>query len=171
VTHSPDPEPSLSPDLPIKLKCAIGECITLFSEIESCIVEIVWLLKQADLPTRKKIAKELATGNIRVVKKAFKSIPGARSDEIWAALEEVRNDRNLIGHGVWRMSDGLPFVVSVKFRESADGVTGEYFDWPRFDCFLQRGRLLLKTFAEFKAGFEAAIAEEKAHRTAAQKSE
>jgi hypothetical protein len=50
------PDREWSPDLSIKLKCAIGDCISLYSEIESCIVEIIWMLKP-DLDGRRQTAK------------------------------------------------------------------------------------------------------------------
>jgi hypothetical protein len=105
------------------------------------------------------------------VKKAIKSIPGAESDEIWPALKDLQQERNLIGHGVWMIaSDGRPRVVwHAKFLESVDWVGSEYFDWTCFDYFLARGRVLLKTFADFKADCEEGIAEEKTRRAAAKK--
>jgi hypothetical protein len=123
------------PKLPVKLKCAIADCITLYSEIESCIVEVVWTLEEADLKRKQEIAKGWGEQNFRIVKKAIKSIPGAQSDAIWPALKELGKERNLIGHGVWRIADdGRPLVVwHAKFLESDDWVTGEYFDWTRFD--------------------------------------
>jgi hypothetical protein len=46
---------------------------------------------------------------------------------------------------------GRPLVVwHAKFLDSDEGVGAEYFDWTRFDYFLDRGRVLLNTFAEFK---------------------
>jgi hypothetical protein len=50
-----------------------------------------------------------------------------------------------------------------------DWVGSEYFDWTCFDYFLARGRVLLKTFADFKADCEEGIAEEKTRRAAAKK--
>jgi hypothetical protein len=148
------------------LKCAIADCITLYSKIESCIVEVVWLLEQADLPRKKEIAKSWGDQNFKIVKRAVKSIPDAQSDAIWPTVTELQNERNLIGHGVWMIaSDGRPLVVwHAKFLDSADWVSGEYFDWHRFDHFLERGQVLLKTFADFKADLDAALAEEKARR-------
>jgi hypothetical protein len=47
-----------------------------------------------------------------LVKKVVKSIPGAESGAIWPALKDLGQERNLIGHGVWMISDdGRPMVV------------------------------------------------------------
>jgi hypothetical protein len=42
-------EPSWSFEISDKLKLAIADCILLYSKIESCIVELVWLIEDADL--------------------------------------------------------------------------------------------------------------------------
>jgi len=169
VPPPPDPNLTGSFDIPAKLKCAIADCITLYSKIESCIVEVVWTLEQADLARRKEIAKAWGNQNVKFAKRAIKSIPGAETHAIWPTLNDLRDERNLIGHGVWMIaSDGRPLVVwHAKFLESVDWVGGEYFEWTRFDYFLARGRVLLKTFADFKALLEEGIAEEKTRRAAA----
>lgn len=128
-------------------------------------------MEQADLERKKEIAKAWGDKNFQIVKKAIKSIPGAESDEIWPALNDLRKERNLIGHGVWMIaSDSRPLVVwHAKFLESADCVGAEYFDWTRFDHFLARARVLHNTFAEFKALLETGVAEEKTRRRAPEK--
>jgi hypothetical protein len=47
----------------------------------------------------------------------------------------ANNTSATLAHGVWRIADdGRPLVVwHAKFLESDDWVTGEYFDWTRFD--------------------------------------
>jgi hypothetical protein len=147
---------SWSLDLPDKLKLAIADCITLYSKIQSCIVELVWLVEDASLKRKKEIAKGWGDQNFRIVKRDIKSILGAESDEIWPALKEIGKERNVIGHGVWMFTNtGRPLVVwHARFLDSDDGVGAEYFDWQRFDYFLDRGRILLSTFKEFKRLFE-----------------
>ena len=57
MTTASDPNRDWSPDLSIKLKCAIGDCISLYSEIELCIVEIIWLRERPDLSWAQKDRK------------------------------------------------------------------------------------------------------------------
>ena len=92
-------------------------------------------MEEANLERKKKIAKAWGDENLRIVKRAVKSIPGVETEEIWPALKCIRDERNLIGHGVWMIaSDGRPTVVwHAKFLDSAEGVVAEYFDWTRFD--------------------------------------
>lgn len=55
------PAPKWSFDLPIKLKLAIADCITLYSKIESCIVELVWALEAPDLTRKRELRRHGAT--------------------------------------------------------------------------------------------------------------
>jgi hypothetical protein len=153
-------------ELPDKLKLAIADAITLYSRIESCIVEIVWELEQADLERKKEIAKAWGDQNFRFIKRAVKLIPGAKTDAIWPALKAVGKERNLIGHGVWMWTnEHRPLVVwHSKFLEEAEWVGAEFFDFARFDHFMRRAELLMNTFAQFKLLLVKAIDQEKAAR-------
>jgi hypothetical protein len=165
---SGDPETDVrwSFDLPDKLKLAIADCITLYGKIESCIVELVWLIEDASLERKKEIARGWGDQNFRVVKRVINSLPEAETDQIWPTLKALGKERNIIGHGVWMFTNtGRPLVVwHAKFLDSDEGVGAEYFDWTRFDHFIDRGRVLLNTFAEFKRMFSEGIEEEKARR-------
>jgi hypothetical protein len=106
------PEPNWSFEISDKLKLAIADSILLYRKIESCIVELVWLIEGADLKRKREIAKSWGDQNFRIVKRVVKSIPDAESDAIWPALKDLGRERNLIGHGVWMMADsGRPMVV------------------------------------------------------------
>jgi hypothetical protein len=63
------PEPNWSFEIPDKLKLAVADCILLYSKIESCIVELVWLIEGADLARKREIAKGWGDQNFRIVKK------------------------------------------------------------------------------------------------------
>ena len=145
-------EPCWSFDLPEKLKLAIADCILLYSKIESCVVELIWVIEDPDPIRKREIAKAWGDENFRIVKKVVKSIPGAESDAIWPALKDLGQERNLIGHGVWMISDDeRPMVVwHARSIELGEGIEAQYFDWKRFDRFFEIGNALLKTFREFK---------------------
>jgi hypothetical protein len=55
------PDLKWSFELPDRLKITIADAIVLFSRIESCCVEIIWELEQADLEGKKEIAKAWGT--------------------------------------------------------------------------------------------------------------
>ena len=63
--------------------------------------------------------------------------PNAKTAAIWPAAHDLRNDRNLIAHGVWVVDDDArPIVVwHRKFLESEEYITGEYLDYRRFASF------------------------------------
>jgi hypothetical protein len=160
------PDLTWSFELPDKLKLAIADAIVLYSRIESCIVEIIWELEEADLERKKEIAKAWGDQNFHLIKRAVKLIPGAKTDAIWPALKGIGKERNLIGHGVWMWTnEERPLVVwHSKFLEDADWVGAEFFDFPRFDYFMRRAELLMNTFAQFKLLIVKAIDQEKAVR-------
>ena len=94
------------------------------------------------------------------------------------ALDEMRRERNLIAHGVWTIRfgggsqgeaamppAGLPMVLwHSKMLESDDFVTAESFHFWRFDKFMDRARVLLNTFLQFRTMAENAIEAEKRSR-------
>ena len=73
--------------------------------------------------------------NFRLIKRAVKLIPNAKTDAIWPALKAIGKERNLIGHGVWMWTnEDRPLVVwHSKFLEDVDWVGAEFFDFTRFD--------------------------------------
>ena len=91
--------------IPDKLKLAIADCIILYSNIESCVVELVWALEMPNKERKRQIAKNRGKKNFSIVKDVVRSIPGAESDAIWPALNDLTQERNLIGHGVWMVAD------------------------------------------------------------------
>jgi hypothetical protein len=98
--------------------------------------------------------------------------------ETWDALSELRQERNLIAHGVWMMRfggdsagelaappTGLPMVLwHSKMLVIDDFVTAESLDYWRFDKFMDRARVLLNTFQQFRTMAETAIEEERRSR-------
>jgi hypothetical protein len=167
VGRTLEPEPNWSSKLPDKLKLAIADCILLYSNIESCIVELVWLIEDADTERRMRIARSWSSTNFKIVKQVIKLIPGAESDAVWTTLKNLGEERNLIGHGVWLIThEGRPMVVWHARSEDHENIEAQYFDWARFDQFLILASAVLKTFAQFKQLFEAAIDSERQSRQA-----
>jgi hypothetical protein len=166
-------------NLPDKLKLSIADAVTIFSHIDCMVIESIWVLEQADLRRKKQIAKEHAHENINFIKAVVEQHMKLDIQETWDALAEMRQERNLIAHGVWSVRFGgetpgetavppigLPMVLwHSKMLESDDYVTAESFDYWRFDKFMKRARVLLNTFQQFKSMCEKAIEEEKRSRT------
>jgi hypothetical protein len=117
-------------ELPDRLKFAIADAIVLYSRIESCCIEIIWELEQADLERKKQIAKAWGDQNFKLLKQAVKQIPGAKTAAIWLTLKALSKERNLIGHGVWMWTnEKRPLVLwHAKFLEEDDWVGAEFFD-------------------------------------------
>jgi hypothetical protein len=139
--------------LPPRLKLAIAEAVTIFSHIDCMVIESVWVLEQADLKRKKQIAKEHAHENIKFIRGIVEEHMKLDIGPTWDALAELRQERNLIAHGVWSVRfggdtpgetgadpEGLPMVLwHSKMRESDDFVTAESFDRGR-EAVQGRGR-------------------------------
>jgi hypothetical protein len=165
-------------DLPDRLKIAIADAVTIFARIDSMIIEGIWILEQADAKRRRQIAKEKAYENIKYVRSVVEQHMKLDIGSTWDALDELRQDRNLIAHGVWMVRfggdtpgetanppTGVPMVLwHSKMLESEDFVTAESFDYWRFERFMKRAQLLLDTFTKFRYTTEDAIEEEKRSR-------
>lgn len=165
-------------ELPDRLRLAIADAVTIFSRIDHAIIECIWVLEEADLKRKKQIAKEHAHENIKFVRGVVEGHMKLDIPPTWNALEELRQERNLIAHGVWMMQfggnsvsetttppTGLPMVLwHSKMLESEDFVTAESFDYWRFDNFIDRARVLLDTFLKFRSMAEAAVRAEKSSR-------
>jgi hypothetical protein len=168
----------LSFDLPLDLKVAIADAVTIFSRIDRMIIECIWILEQADLKRKKQIAKEHAHENIKYVRGVVEEHMKLNIGPTWDALAELRHERNLIAHGVWSMRfggdtpgetatppTGIPMVLwHSKMIESDDFVTAESFDYWKFERFMKRATLLLDTFTKFRFMAEDAINAEKVSR-------
>jgi hypothetical protein len=146
------PVKDVSGNIPDKLTMAIGDAVRIFSMIDSCALEIVWLIAGAELAEKKRLAKEHAANNLKTFEDAICQLPNVESDEIFSAGRELRRERNLIAHGVWLVYNvGLPHVTwHARFLESDDYAVVEAFSDDRFDSFLERGRAVLDAFDETK---------------------
>ena len=74
VAKHRSPNLTWSFELPDRLKIAIADAVVLYSRIESCCVEIIWELEQADLERKKQIAKAWGDQNFRLLKSRSKII-------------------------------------------------------------------------------------------------
>jgi hypothetical protein len=159
---------SWSFDLPDKLKFAIADALTVFARIDNCMIETLWAIEGAGLARKKQIAKAFAHGNSEAIKAFITEIPGAETNKIWPTLADLRQERNLIAHGVWMVSnDDRPMVLwHSKFLESDDFVGAEYFDYARFSYFMKRAIHLLDVFMEFQRIIEELAEKQKADQGA-----
>jgi hypothetical protein len=73
VAKHRSPNLTWSFELPDRLKIAIADAIVLYSQIESCCIEIIWELEQADLDRKKQIAKNWGDQNFKLIKRPYPS--------------------------------------------------------------------------------------------------
>jgi hypothetical protein len=149
--HVPMPEGTrLSPDLPEWLRLAIADAVVLFGRMEQEIIEISWILTNADLTQKLKLTKGSTTEKfIAALESVERAEMGLKLDALKEGFKVLAEERNLIVHGAWNMTDAKPWVVWHKFLEDDDSIIGEYFEQWRFERFMVKGQHILQMLRRF----------------------
>jgi len=146
----------LSLELPEWVKFSIADAVVLFGRIEQEVMEISWVLTDAGLKERLKIARNPATDNfIAIIDSAERAWRHLTLDTLKDGFRELANDRNLIVHGAWTMTDEKPWVVWHKFAEDTENNIGEHFEAWRFERFMAKGAYLLDMLRKLHNALEA----------------
>ncbi len=162
MSNPPPPKAEWHLELPDKLKIAIADAVVVFARLETIALETVWIFEDSSLEEKRELTRDFVTKHFKKIKKVVKQIQGAETDKIWPTLAHLASERNLIAHGFWSVNEEQrPVVLSHKFLESEDYVTGEFFDYARFDYFMKRADHLLNTFRLFKTMLESMSKEDR----------
>ena len=146
----------LSPELPQTVRLSIADAVVLFGRMEQEAIEIAWLLRDAELKERLKLARTPATENfIAIIESVEKTQEDLKLDMLKESFRELANERNLIVHGAWTLADETSWVVWHKFIEDTDSVIGEFFEAWRFERFMKKGGQILETLRKFHNMLEA----------------
>lgn len=144
------PNVRISFELPQEVRLAIADAVVLFGRIEQEVIEIFWVLADANLKARLKIARQPGTENfVAIIEAVERSQEGLNLDALKDTFRALANERNLIAHGAWTMADDKPWVVWHKFAEDTESVIGEHFEAWRFERFMTKGVHLLETLKRF----------------------
>jgi hypothetical protein len=96
----------LSRELPEWVRLAIADAVVVFGSMEQEIIEISWVLQDADLKQRLKLARNPATENfISVLESIEHAEKGLKLDALKTSFRDLADQRNLIVHGAWAMVD------------------------------------------------------------------
>lgn len=149
--HTPMPQGfRLSSEIPEQVKFAIANAVIAFGRIEQELIEIAWVLSNADLKQRLKIARTPTPKNlIAIIEAVEQAQPGLKLDAFKDTARQLADDRNLIVHGAWTMTDDKPWVVWHKFAEDTDSVIGEHFEPWRFERFMDKSLPILEMLRQF----------------------
>jgi hypothetical protein len=140
----------LSPELPEWLKLSIADAVVLFGRMEQEIIEIAWVLDDAGLKQKLKLARMPATENfIAVIESVEHHEEGLQLDALKDGFRGLADERNLMVHGAWNMADSKPWVVWHKFLEDDESVIGEFFEKWRFERFMVKGQHILAMLRQF----------------------
>ncbi|MDQ2742770.1 MAG: hypothetical protein M3Z66_10825 [Chloroflexota bacterium] len=145
-----------SAELPDWVRLAIADTVVIFGRMEQEIIEISWILEDANLKQKLKLARTPAKENfIAVLESIERHEPGLKPDALKDGFKRLRDERNLIVHGAWTMMDDKPWVVWHKFLEDDDSIIGELFEQWRFERFMKIGERLLGLLRRFHDMLEA----------------
>ena len=140
----------LSAELPDWVKLSIADAVVTFGRMEQEIIEISWILKDADLKLKVKLAEYPATANfLAVLESVERAEAGLKLDALKERFKTLAHERNLIVHGAWTMTDEKPWVVWHKFLEDDDSIIGEHFEKWRFDRFMLKAGNILNMLRRF----------------------
>jgi hypothetical protein len=155
--HVPMPEGTqLSLDLPEWLRLAIADAVVLFGRMEQEIIEISWILTNADLTQKLKLTKGSTTEKfIAALESVERAEAGLKLDSLKEGFKGLAEERNLMVHGAWNMADAKPWVVWHKFLEGDESIIGEYFEQWRFERFMVKGQHILGMLRQFRDMLEA----------------
>jgi hypothetical protein len=136
--------------MPEWVKLAIADSLIVFGRMEQRIIEIAWLLKDADIKERVKTARAPAVENFEGILDVMEEFEGKTFDGLRKTFEDLSKDRNLIAHGSWLMIDGArPWVVWHKFIEDESSVIGEFYEKGRFADFKKKADYLYEMCGKY----------------------
>jgi len=143
--HVPMPKGvRLSSELFEWVKLSIADAVVVFGRMEQEAIEISWVLTDAELKERLKLARTPATENfIAIIESVERSQASLKLDALKNTFRTLADERNLIVHGSWTMTDDKPWVVWHKFAEDTESIIGEHFEAWRFERFRTKGNDIL----------------------------
>jgi hypothetical protein len=119
-------------------KRLIGQVVVEWSWLESALDDMIWQLLGLDLEDGRALTKRTdASTKVAILNSiAPRYLDGPALDAIQDALSdinEIRDDRNFVVHGVWGMlrPDGVPIVMSLRSNSAPTEITSETFSHER----------------------------------------
>ena len=136
--------------MPDWVRFAIADAVVIFGSLEQEIIEISWILRDAQLESKLKIARATATENyIAVLESVERQDVDLDLKESKNAFRRLADERNFIVHSSWRMLDDKPWAVWHKFLEDDSSIIGEFFEQWRFEYFMEKAQHLLGVLKQF----------------------
>ena len=145
-------EPEISDDQ----TCRIGQVIVLWSKLEAAMEDTIWMLLDLDEENGKAVTKRMsADAKIQILRKIgpYHITDGTmlkRFGETLKHVDELKECRNFIAHGVWGtlMPDNIPVALSLKPKSEVGEVISEEFSLDRMEGIADGIRLMLQRFVD-----------------------
>lgn len=150
------PDQYHKPDISDEQTRRIGQVIVLWSKLEVEMEDTIWMLLDLDDENGKIITKRLSTdgktqlvrtlGALHITDKA----PLDQFNETMRYVEELKDCRNFIAHGVWGMlmPDNIPVALSLKPKSEIGEVISETFSVDRMEGIAGGIRAMHKRFVD-----------------------
>ena len=151
-----EPEQYPNPDISDEQTHRIGEVIVFWSKLEAAMEDTIWMLLNLDDEDGKIITKRLsADAKVQLLRAIG---PGHISDQKLIAMfnetlkyvDELKENRNFIAHGVWGtlMPDDIPVALSLKPKSDVGEVISETFSQERMEGISGGIRVMLRYFVD-----------------------
>lgn len=149
----------LSDNIPNEVKIAIANSIVSYSAMESIAERLIWEITNLSPDDGKLLTRAGTSSNFDTLRKLVEQhgiiVFHHRQTtlEMWKAIKQLVETRNLIVHGVWAMLDNsTPIAISHRISGSDIGhVLGEPFDIGRLQAVERQCYKVKKTFERLSA--------------------
>ena len=110
----------------------IGQFIVTWSRIENALDDLIWtLLAMRECDGRILTKRFDARTKIVVLRELFvEKLSDDMKDELFgtlASLDQIREERNVVAHGLWHTIDGVPATMSLRQKAEEAFIVSETF--------------------------------------------
>lgn len=155
--QKPRPDQYHNPDVSDEQTHRIGQVIVLWSKLEAAMEDAIWMLLNLNEEDGKAVTKRLgADAKVQLLRGIGpRHIPNkalvAKFNETLNYVDELKECRNFIAHGVWGtlMPDDIPVALSLKPKSDVGEVISETFSQQRMEGILEGIQLMLQRFVDF----------------------
>ncbi len=150
------PDQYHNPDISDEQTRRIGQVIVLWSKLEAAMEDTIWMFLNLDEEDGKVVTKRLsADAKVQLLRTigrrhiSDKTLV-AKFNETLNYVDELKECRNFIAHGVWGtlMPDDIPVALSLKPKSDVGEVISETFSQERMEGILDGIRLALQRFVD-----------------------
>ena len=150
------PDQYHNPDISDEQTRRIGQVIVLWSKLEAAMEDMIWMFLNLDEEDGKVVTKRLsADAKVQLLRAIGRRNISDKTllamfNETLNYVDELKECRNFIAHGVWGtlMPDDIPVALSLKPKSDVGEIISETFSQERMEGILGGIRLALQRFVD-----------------------